>query len=101
MSKTMLQKYIELAKEGTPESIAEIMADLTLDTPIVETKFIDYALSFVNSEEGLAVMEEYLFKGTQIQRNYATLFFARLGEYLIIRKAYDMGLIDLKQAFSR
>lgn len=101
MSKTLLQKYIELAKEGTAESIAGIMADLTLETPIVETKYIDFALSYINSEEGLSVMEEYLFKGSQIQRNYATLFFARLGEYLIIRKAYDMGLIDQKQAFSR
>lgn len=101
MSKTMLQNYIDLAKEGTSESIGRIMADLTMETPIVETKFIDFALSFVSSEEGLAVMEEYLFKGSQIQRNYATLFFARLGEYLLIRKAYDMGLIDLRQAFSR
>jgi len=101
MSKTMLQYYIDLAKEGTSESIARIMTDLTLETPIVETKFIDFALSHVTSEEGLAVMEDFLFKGTQIQRNYATLFFARLGEYLIIRKAYDMGLIDGRQAFSR
>lgn len=101
MSMTMLQEYIELAKEGTSESIARIMADLTSETPIVETKFIDYALGYVTSEEGLKTMEDYLFKGTQIQRNYATLYFARLGEYLIIRKAYDMGLIDQRQAFSR
>ncbi len=101
MSKTRLQYYIDLAKEGTSESIARIMADLTSDTPIVETKFIDFALSYVNGEEGFKVMEYFLFNGTQIQRNYSTLFFARLGEYLIIRKAYDMGLIDARQAFSR
>lgn len=66
ISKTILQKYIELAKEGTSESIARIMADLILETPIVETKFIDFALSYVTSEEGPAVMEKYLFKGSQI-----------------------------------
>ena len=46
-------------------------------------------------------MEHYLFHGTQIQRNYCTLYFGRRGEYLIVRKAYDAGIIDAKQAFSR
>ena len=101
MSKTLLQHYIELAQEGTEESIGEIMADLNENTDIVDTKYIDFALGHVSGEEGMKVMEDYLFKGTKIQRNYATLYFARLGEYLIIRKAYDLGLIDARQAFSR
>lgn len=101
MNKTVLQKYIELAKEGTEASIGSIMSDLNENTSIVDTKYIDFALGHVTGEEGMLVMEKYLFKGTQIQRNYATLYFARLGEYPIIRKAYDLGLIDGRQAFSR
>ena len=68
---------------------------------LAESKFIDFALGHVESDEGMKIMEYYLFHGTQIQRNYCTLYFGRRGEYLIIRKAYDTGLIDAKQAFSR
>jgi len=101
MNMTPLQYYIGLAKEGTKASIAEIMRHLNRNMTIAESKFIDFALGHVDSEEGVAVMEHYLFYGTQIQRNYSTLYFGRRGEYLLIRKAYDLGLIDARQAFSR
>ena len=101
MMDTILQQYIRLAREGTKATIDEIMSHLDEHMTIAESKFIDFALGHVESQEGLAVMEDYLFHGTQIQRNYCTLFFGRLGEYLIIRKAYDQGLIDARQAFSR
>ena len=101
MGETVLQHYIRLAKEGTKASIDEIMKNLNEDMTLVESKFIDFALGHVDSDEGLTVIEYYLFHGTQIQRNYCTLYFGRRGEYLIIRKAYDKGLIDAKQAFSR
>lgn len=98
---TALQRYIALAKEGTRDSIGKIMAHLNKDMTIADSKLLDFALGQVESEEGVAVMEEYLFHGTQIQRNYCTLYFGRRGEYLLIRKAFDLGLIDAKQAFSR
>ena len=101
MIRSKLQYYIDLAKEGSRESIDRIMADLHGGTEIVDTKFIDYALGLVEGEEGFEIMKDYLFHGTQIQRNYATLYFGRLGEYLIVREAYDLGLIDGRQAFSR
>ncbi|NMC56665.1 MAG: hypothetical protein GYA50_05545 [Eubacteriaceae bacterium] len=101
MGETVLQYYIRLAKEGTKASIDEIMKNLDFKMTIVESKFIDFALGHVESDEGLKIMEYYLFHGTQIQRNYCALYFGRRGEYLIIRKAYDEGLIDAKQAFSR
>lgn len=101
MSETILQHYIQLAKKGNKESIDEIMKHLNTDMTIVESKFIDFALGNIESEEGFKIMEDYLFHGTQIQRNYCALYFGRLGEYLIIREAYDQGLIDAKQAFSR
>ncbi|SMC82683.1 hypothetical protein [Papillibacter cinnamivorans] len=101
MGQTILQYYISLAKEGTKTSIGEIMKHLNKSMTLAESKFIDFALGHVDTEEGVKIMEHYLFHGTQIQRNYCALYFGRRGEYLIIRRAYDEGLIDAKQAFSR
>ncbi len=101
MGQTILQYYIGLAKEGTETSIGEIMKHLNNSMTLAESKFIDFALGHVESDEGVKIMGHYLFHGTQIQRNYCALYFGRRGEYLIIRKAYDAGLIDEKQAFSR
>lgn len=101
MERSILRAYIELAKAGTPESLGEIMLRLNPEMSLAESKLIDFALSHVEGEQGVAVMESYLFHGTQIQRNYRTLYFARRGEYGIVRRAYDLGLVDAKQAFSR
>lgn len=95
-------KYFRtLATEGTKSSIDTIMNDVNEQMTIAESKIIDYALGMIDSAEGIRVMESYLFQGTQIQRNYCTLYFSRRGDYQIVRKAYDQGLIDAKQAFSR
>ena len=101
MEQTNLQSYIALAKQGTRASVKKIMNDLNGNMTIAESKLIDFALGHVNREEGVQAMEHYLFHGSQIQRNYCTLYFCRRGEYPIVRKAYDQGLIDAKQAFSR
>ena len=101
MGQSILQTYIGLAKEGTQASIDEMMRRLTPDMTLAESKLIDYALSHVEGDEGVAVMEGFLFSGTQIQRNYCALYFGRRGDYDIVRRAYDMGLVDAKQAFSR
>lgn len=101
MAQTLLQTYIGLAKESTAESVAEIMRHLTMEMSLPESKFIDFALGHVETAEGTAAMERFLFCGTQIQRNYCALYFGRRGDYDIVRRAYDQGLIDAKQAFSR
>jgi hypothetical protein len=101
MRQDMLKLYTSLAKEGTKDSVYKIMAHLNKNMSIGESKIIDFALGNIESEEGISVMEYYLFNGTQIQRNYCALYFGRKGEYPIIRRAYDRGLIDAKQAFSR
>ncbi len=95
------QVYISLAKRGAVSDIDTIMQDLSLEMTITDSKFIDFALGHVCTDEGTERLKYYLFHGTQIQRNYAMLYFGRKGEYLLIRKAYDMGLIDYRQAFSR
>lgn len=101
MGQTILQNYINLAKEGSKASLSEIMKHLNKNMTLAESKFIDFALGHVEGDEGVKIMEHYLFHGTQIQRNYCALYFGRRGEYLAVRKAYDEGLIDAKQAFSR
>ncbi len=101
MEQKLLPHYIALAKEGTKASVKKMMNDLNKSMSLATSKFIDYALGQVNSDEGFQAMADYLFHGTQIQRNYSTLYFCRRGEYLIVRQAFDKGLIDEKQAFSR
>lgn len=96
-----IEYYKKLAEEGTKESVGQIMKHLNRKMTIAQSKFIDYALGCVESEEGMTTMKYYLFHGTQIQRNYCALYFGRLGEYLLVREAYDKGLLDYKQAFSR
>ncbi len=96
-----LKDYIPLAKSGTPSDIDIIMADINPEMSIAVSKIIDYSLSFVESDQGLARMEYYLFNGTQIQRNYCTLFFNRRGDWPLVKAAFEKGLIDEIQAFSR
>lgn len=96
-----LDYYMRLANSGTAQSVDAIMVDINMDMTIAASKIIDYSLGLVNSVEGLHRMEFYLFSGTQIQRNYCTLFFNRRGDWPLVRLAYERGLIDWKQAFSR
>lgn len=96
-----LEFYVGLASAGTEASIGDLMGHLNEGMTIAESKFIDYALGLVCGDEGVRTIKHYLFHGTQIQRNYCTLYFARRGEYPIVREAYDLGLVDAKQAFSR
>lgn len=93
--------YVRLAKEGTRDSIDEIMKDINEHMTIAESKLIDFALGFVDTFEGVSILENYLFKGTQIQRNYCALYFNRREDFKIVRESYDQGLIDMKQVFSR
>lgn len=101
MGQTDLQRYITLAKLGTKESVNEIMKELNKSTTLAQTKFIDYALGLVKSCEGTDRLKHFLFYGTKMQRNYCALYFGRLDEYSLVRQAYEKGLVDAKQAFSR
>lgn len=97
----IIDRYIKLAETGTKKSVDTIMEDLNPDMTIAYSKFIDYALRYVVSCEGTDRMKHYLFNGTQIQRNYCALYFGRKEEWPLVRKAYEMGLVDGRQAFSR
>lgn len=101
MNQTCLEIWVRFAVQGTKGSIEKIMENLNKNMTLKESRELDFALSHVDTKEGFQTVEFYLFHGTQIQRNYAALYFGRLHEYVILRKAYDFGLIDEIQAFSR
>jgi hypothetical protein len=96
-----LQEFVEKARTGNTADIDYIMSNLSIESSLVITKFIDFSLGLVENEKGIEQIKHYLFTGTQIQRNYATLFFNRRGDWLVVKEAFDQGLIDYIQAFAR
>jgi DNA-binding MarR family transcriptional regulator len=90
-----------LCKSGSKYDIDCVISFLDQDVDIPTTKYVDYYLGTVTNPQGIERIEHYLFNGTQIQRNYSTLFFLRRNEWQAVNKAYKLGLIDYKQAYSR
>ena len=97
----ILTDLIGRGENGKKEDIDYLMSQLTQDSSIAMTRFVDYALSFVKNPEGVEQMEYYLFNGTLMQRNYCCLYFNRKGDWEIVKQAFKNGLIDEIQAFSR
>lgn len=96
-----LQILIKKAQSGHENDVDFIMDQLSFDSTFEMTRYVDFALSLVQRPEGIERIKFYLFNGTLIQRNYASLFLNRLGEWEIVREAYNLGLIDEIQAFAR
>ncbi|MBI9097552.1 MAG: MarR family transcriptional regulator [Spirochaetaceae bacterium] len=90
----------EKSHRGSSADIDSIMSTLNkADLPT--TRAVDFYLGSVTNRMGLKRLEYYLFSGTQRQRNYAALFFARKNEWTIINRAVKKGCIDKIQAYSR
>ena len=96
-----LKILVNKAIRGTAEDIDFLMKNLTLKSTLAMTRYVDFALSLVENEEGIDRIHIYLLEGTLIQRNYASLYFNRIGEWEIVKEAFDKGLIDEVQAFAR
>lgn len=96
-----LRELINHALLGKANNIDHIFSALNDEVSLEHTRYIDFALSLVEHEEGIEKIEYYLFNGTLIQRNYASLFFNRRGDYDLIERANKLGLIDDLQAFIR
>jgi hypothetical protein len=90
-----------LCRNGKHKDICTVLAYLNESVDLPTTKVVDYYLGTVCNPEGISCIEHYLFNGTQIQRNYCTLFFARRNDWVIVNRAYKLGLIDYIQAYSR
>jgi hypothetical protein len=96
-----LQEFIIRAESGNADDVNYIMGHLTGDSTFAMTRYVDYALSWVENEKGVSQIEYYLFNGTLIQRNYSCLFFNRRGDFDVVNRAFNQGLIDEIQTFSR
>jgi DNA-binding MarR family transcriptional regulator len=90
-----------LCRSGHERDIDRVMEYLDEDADLPTTKVVDFYLGTVDNVDGLRRIEHYLFNGTQMQRNYCTLFFARRDEWSTVNRAFTMGLIDRVQAYSR
>lgn len=96
-----LQLLIEKAINGTAIDVDFIMQHLTGDSTFAMTRYVDFALSLVEKTEGMERIRFYLFNGLLIQRNYAALYFNRMGDRKCVIQAFELNLIDEIQAFSR
>lgn len=97
----ILDNLTHKAKVGRADDVDYVIYHLTKHATIALTRFVDFALSLVENPEGVNRIEYYLFNGTQIQRNYCSLYFNRLGDWEKVKRAYEDGLIDKIQAYSR
>ncbi len=96
-----LEIFEQMGRSGMPEDIDIMMESLELDPDSSPHKLIDYALGLVENIEGQLRILEYIFDGTPVQRNYAALYFKRIGGIGILAEAEEMGYIDRIQAFSK
>ncbi len=101
IERAKLNQIIEKCRRGSKTDIDDVLGLLTSTVELTVRKNVDFYLGGVTNPEGLARLEHYLFHGSQIQRNYTTLFFARRDEWPLIHRAYKLGLIDYQQAYSR
>ncbi len=99
--KNRFELFERLGKTGTAANVDIMMESLECDPSSSPHKLIDYTLGLVARSTGKKRIEYYLFNGAQIQRNYAALYFKRLGEISLLAKAVEMGCIDRVQAFSK
>lgn len=89
------------AQSGTAADVDYLMQNLDMNKSFTWYKLIDYALGLVSSAEGTHRIEHFLFNGSQVQRNYAALYFKRKGNGQLINEAVQRGCIDEMQAYSK
>ena len=100
-SKLTLAQLEKSAQSGKISDIDFLMENLEKCNSFIQSKMIDYALGKVSTPEGRERIKHFLFDGSKIQRNYAALYFKRLGRTEVIDEAYQQGCIDDIQAYSR
>ncbi|KAF3884877.1 MULTISPECIES: hypothetical protein [Nostocales] len=93
--------FVAMGRAGGESDVDTLMESLENDLNSATCKLVDYTLSLVNTPHGQKRIEHYLFNGTQRQRNYAALYFKRLGAKDILASAVKQGCIDRVQAFSK
>jgi hypothetical protein len=90
--------FVKRGISGKKEDVDTLMDALSLRDDLSTAKLVDFALSLVNNKEGINRLKHYLYEGSQIQRNYAALYFKRKGWDDLLIDALSKGRIDMKQA---
>ena len=93
--------FVAMGRTGGTSDVDTLMESLQNEQNTATTKLVDYTLGLVNTNDGKDRIRHYLFNGTQIQRNYAALYFKRKGAKDILIEAVQQGCIDRVQAFSK
>ena len=93
--------FVAMGRTGGVSDVDALMESLENEQNTATTKLVDYTLGLVNTNEAKDRIRHYLFNGTQIQRNYAALYFKRKGAKDILIEAVQQGCIDRVQAFSK
>ena len=94
-------QFVNIGATGTAAAVDFLMNALATQDDIATTRLVDYALSLVETAEGVDRLQHYLFNGSQRQRNYAALYFKRLDEYGLLKEALAQVKVDSLQVFNR
>lgn len=89
------------AQSGRTTDVNYLMNNLDANETFTGYKLIDFALGLVSTDEGRDRIEHFLFNGSQVQRNYAALYFCRRGEWKVLDEAIQRGCVDSIQAYSK
>jgi hypothetical protein len=92
-----LSEFEHVANLGTPDGVDALFRRLNMNESLGTCKMIDYAIGLVATEDGRSQIKHYLFNGTQMQRNYAALYFRRRGDRSLLNEALARDLIDKPQ----
>ncbi|HEX8141239.1 MAG TPA: hypothetical protein VF553_01500 [Pyrinomonadaceae bacterium] len=88
--------FIARGRAGNVSDVDYLMHMLESEPQPAITRLVDYALGLVQTPHGEERIRHYLFEGTQAQRNYAALYFRRMGRkhQPLLLEAFNQGKID-------
>ncbi len=96
-----LNQLEQRANSGRAVDVDYLMDQLDLSQTFSRCKLIDYALGLVSTAAGRERIQYFLFNGSQIQRNYAALYFKRRDAGQLLDEAVRRGCIDATQAYAK
>jgi tetratricopeptide (TPR) repeat protein len=95
--------FIARGRAGNVSDVDYLMHMLESEPRVAIYRLVDYALGLVQTSHGEERIKHYLFNGTETQRNYAALYFKRMGSkwQRLLIEAFNQGKIDRAQAFAK
>jgi len=97
----ILSDIARRANNGNSSDVDYFMSYLAKESNLETIKLVDFAISQIRSVQGIERIKYYLFNGTQIQRNYAALYFKRHKKNEVLIEALAKKRIDQELVFSR